>query len=159
MIALTLLRGRPQARRAILLAAIVAMTSACALAIAGARSAGAASNVRHCSPFVVYKYNGKYGSFTYRATQVTSSARISCKMAHDLLRAAYGQGPLKIIRTTYRHNASGQEYGRPTYWVRGGWRCTNGAGGAVCWNALHRAYNAIQEPYGSLRYAVTANVR
>jgi hypothetical protein len=43
-----------------------------------------------------------------------------------------------------------------TYWLRGGWRCSNGAGGAVCFNARRPAFDAIEVEGLGHGLAVTA---
>lgn len=79
-------------------------------------------------------------------------------MARKLLKAAYGGGPLRVIRTVYEHNATGHRYGSPIYWLHGGWRCTNGAGGAECWNAEHQAFDVIYIEGAAYEMSVTADV-
>jgi hypothetical protein len=125
----------------------------CALAVLVVSApgwAGAAEQARHsadpgrvasCRPFTVFKGYSEYsGHFKYRASSVERSAAISCAMTRKLLKAAYHQGPLRVVRTVYPFpNRSG----RPIYWLRGGWRCSNGAGGASCWNAREPQFNAI----------------
>jgi hypothetical protein len=113
------------------------------------------SSVKRCKPQTVYKEKG----FRYRATHIKRSARIGCRKTHHLLQAAYGQGPLKPTRVTYpHHDSSGRPYGRPIVWLRGGWRCTNGAGGALCWNAHRKRFNAIHLSGVKRRFSVTADV-
>jgi hypothetical protein len=96
--------------------------------------------------------------FTYRATKVRRSPRLSCRKARNLLRAAYRQGPLKIVRTVYQRDSRGRKVGRPVYWIRGGWRCSNGAGGAACRHARKRRFNSVRVRYVPRRFAVIANV-
>lgn len=60
-------------------------------------------------------------------------------MVRRLIKAAYGTGPLKIIRKVYEPGGSG----RPTYWLKNGWRCGNGAGGASCFNEARSVFNVI----------------
>lgn len=125
-------------------------------AVAGGADPG---RVAGCRPFTVFKGYSEYtGRFNYRASSVRRSTAISCYMSRKLLRAAYGGGPLHVVRTVYEHDSQGRRFGRPTYWLRGGWRCGNGAGGASCWNAQERQFNAI--PLEGLTHglAVTANV-
>jgi hypothetical protein len=105
--------------------------------------------VKTCRSFVLAKDHDGAASYALRARDVRRSARISCAMARQLLKAAYKLGPLEVVKVV-------PSAGRPTYWLRGGWRCGNGAGGAACWNVLHPGLNAIED-YGS-RKAVTANV-
>lgn len=112
-------------------------------------SVGAASpaEVKSCSSFVI----SDSGPIGFRAYEVRRSRYLTCTKARQLLKAAYGLGPLEIVRVVQ------PEVGRPTYWVRGGWRCGNGAGGAACRNALHPGLNSIDN-YG-YPVAVIASVR
>jgi hypothetical protein len=71
-------------------------------------------------------------------------------MTRKLIKAAYGSGPLTVVRKVYGPGSSG----RPTYWLKNGWRCGNGAGGAACFNADKPVFNVI-ENYGTPQ-AVTA---
>jgi hypothetical protein len=76
------------------------------------------------------------------------------------LEAAYLTGPLRIIRTVYsQHTPDGTPYGRPTFWVAGGWRCSNGAGGAACYSAKRSSFNQISVVEVMQRFAVTADTR
>jgi hypothetical protein len=127
------------------------------LALGPTDNAAAASQVAHCAPFVVYRGRG----VTYHASHVERASTISCAQADNLLRAAYGGGPLRPTRVVFPRNAHGEEYGRPTIWLRDGWRCTNGAGGAVCWNVIYQRYNVIHFPSapGRNSFAVSAEVR
>jgi hypothetical protein len=70
-----------------------------------------------------------------------------------LLKVTYGQGPLRAFRKVYSGGS-----GRPTYYIRGGWRCGNGAGGAACFNARRKSFNVVKVPYGDRRFSVTASV-
>jgi hypothetical protein len=73
----------------------------------------------------------------------------------------------RLLRGTYRgcgyreswpfHTADGTPYGRPTCWFRRGWRCSTGAGGAVCWSATRPELNAI--PNSGRPLAITVEVR
>jgi hypothetical protein len=119
--------------------------------------APAASYVARCARFIVYQPPG----ITYYASHVERASAISCSEADNLLRAAYGGGPLRPTRVLVRRNARGEEYGRPTIWLSRGWRCTNGAGGAACWNVTNQRYNVIRFPYapGRKSFAVSADVR
>lgn len=72
-------------------------------------------------------------------------------MTRRLIKAAYGTGPLKIIRKVYSQGGSG----RPVYWLKNGWRCSNGAGGAGCLNADRPVFNVV-ENFGTPQ-AVTAS--
>lgn len=112
-----------------------------------------APRVAGCRAFTILRVHSRsFGDYKYRATSVRRSAAIRCGLARKLLKAAYGRGPLQVVRTVY------PDVGRPTYWLRGGWRCGNGAGGASCWNARRRQLNVIPlegVPHG---FAVTADV-
>lgn len=112
-----------------------------------------------CGPFTVFKgtdYDGQ--EYSYRATHVRRSARLKCRKARNLLKAAYGGGPLPIVKKVYPRGSDGNVWGRPTYWVRGGWRCSNGAGGAACWNATRPRFNVIPIDGAENRLAVEASV-
>jgi hypothetical protein len=84
---------------------------------------------------------------------VRRSSHLRCALARKLLKAAYHLGPLRVVRTVYH-----PPLGRPTYWLRGGWRCGNGAGGAACWNARRPGLNAIRIEGLSHGMAVMADV-
>lgn len=106
-----------------------------------------------CRSFTVFRgHSRSVGSYEYRATSVRRSALIRCGLARKLLKGAYGRGPLKVVRIVRPAT------GRPTYWLRGGWRCGNGAGGAACWNARRQRFNAIPLEGLSHGLAVTADV-
>ncbi len=94
--------------------------------------------IARCRAFTVLRaHDRSLGDYVYRATAVRRSIGIRCGLARNLIRATYGEGPLEVVRTVY------PDAGRPTYWLRGGWRCGNGAGGASCWNARRPRLNAI----------------
>jgi len=79
-------------------------------------------------------------------------------MARRLLKAAYGLGPLEVVRVVYpEHDAEGNPVGRPTRWIKGGWRCGNGAGGAACWSVREPKLNVITD-FGGVPKAVTAEL-
>lgn len=125
-------------------------------------SAGATdpSRVASCKGFTLFRGHDKYsGQYTFRASGVRHSAAIRCSMTRKLLKAAYAAGPLHVTRTVYEHDARGRRVGRPTYWLRGGWRCGNGAGGANCWNAAKPQFNAILYEGVTHGFAVAANTR
>jgi hypothetical protein len=109
-------------------------------------------DIGSCRPFTA-RSGSSFGRFTFRATVVRRSAHISCSMARKLLKASYGAGPLRVVRTVYPVT------GRPTYWLRGGWRCDNGAGGASCWNARKPQLNAIRIDSLTHGLAVQAEIR
>lgn len=132
-------------RRKMLGALVGMMALSCCLAIpTGTASAG---DVRPCKPFVV----AKSGAGGIRAYEVRRSRHLTCSKARKLLKAAYGLGPLEVVRVVQ------PKVGRPTYWLRDGWRCGNGAGGAACRNARRPDLNAIDN-YG-YPVAVIASVR
>lgn len=68
-----------------------------------------------------------------------------------MLRVTYGMDPLKPVHIVK------PRVGRYTFWLRGGWRMTNGAGGASVWNVADRGYNEIG-PDTEFPMAVTAEV-
>lgn len=110
----------------------------------------AAASVAGCSSFTVSRGSGS----SLTASSVRRSSRLSCRMARNLLKAAYRLGPLKIVRVQYVGGS-----GRPILWIRGGWRCSNGAGGAACRNAKRKRYNEVSYGDDTPTQAVTANVR
>lgn len=81
---------------------------------------------------------------------------MSCREVKRLLRGTYSGGGYK--QTYPFHTASGQGYGRPIIYFRGGWRCTTGAGGAGCWNATHRRFDVI-DTGATHKVAITAETR
>jgi hypothetical protein len=110
---------------------------------------GADAAIQSCDDTTLFK--SKYGRV--RASNILSTKRISCKLARNLLRAAYRKGPLKVIK---KERPSGG--GRPILWVKGGWRCTTGAGGAACWSATNDQYNEVATDGAERGPAVTASV-
>ncbi len=106
-----------------------------------------------CGPFTVAAGRSSLGPYELLASGVRRSPYIPCGRVRKLIKATYGVGPMEVVRTVY------PDAGRPTYWLRGGWRCGNGAGGAACWNAEHSGLNAI--PLEGLTHglAVTASTR
>lgn len=129
------------------------MTVLLAMLALGAAGSGAAAgpSVRSCRPFVIAKSKDEFGSHRFRAWEVRRSSMLSCSMARRLLKAAYGTGPLHVYRQTFSPGGSG----RPTLWVKGGWRCSNGAGGAGCWNVTRTQFDVIEGP--GIPLAVTAS--
>lgn len=113
---------------------------------------GGAHDVASCRPFTVYRGHSSSGDFSYRASSVERTVHISCSLTRKLLKASYGGGPLHVVRTVY------PDVGRPTYWLRGGWRCSNGAGGASCWNARKPRLNVIRVDGLTHGLAVQADV-
>jgi hypothetical protein len=130
----------------------------CGAAVLGAATPAAGQGlVSGCKPFTVGKGRDYYGDrYALRASSIKRATRLRCRMARKLLKAAYGGGPLRVIRTTYPFGSPGHHYGRPTYWLRGGWRCSNGAGGAACFNARRPIFNAIELEGADHGLAVTA---
>jgi hypothetical protein len=116
------------------------------------------ARVKGCRSFVVVKGHDSLGHYEFRASHVRRSAAIRCSMARKLLKAAYHTGPLHVVRTVYEHDSHGRKVGRPTYWLRGGWRCSNGAGGAVCWNVRKPRLNAVHFEGAPHGFAVSADV-
>jgi hypothetical protein len=130
----------------------------CCIALLGptthAKSAGLVSG---CSPFTILKGTDAYsGKYSLRASSIKRATRLRCRLVRKLLKAAYDTGPLHVIRTTYPFGPPGHHYGRPTYWLRGGWRCSNGAGGAACFNVRRSFFNAIEVEGLGHGLAVTA---
>ncbi|HVY78254.1 MAG TPA: hypothetical protein VG898_07095 [Solirubrobacterales bacterium] len=117
-------------------------------------------SVLACRSFVVFVEGGRSShASTFQAGEVRRSAAIGCSMTRKLLKAAYGKGPLRPTRVVYPH-ANGHISGRPTYWLSGGWRCGNGAGGeAACWNVDHRSLNAIPSEGRDLAVSATVRIR
>lgn len=112
------------------------------------------SKVWRCPSFIVYRgHSSVSGSYRYRARSVRRSRQVSCSKVRKLLKGTYGQGPLRPIRKQFIGNS-----GRPIYWFRGGWRCSNGAGGANCRNVRRPGLNVINLGYGTLKLAIYAEV-
>jgi hypothetical protein len=116
--------------------------------------AAARAQVDSCRPFTISKGRSQGDLYALRASAVRRASRIRCGVTRKLLKAAYKTGSLKVVRTIY-HPPSG----RPTYWLRGGWRCGNGAGGAACWNVRGQGLNPIPIDGLSHGMAVTASTR
>jgi len=93
----------------------------------------------------------EFGVHKFRAWEVRRSAELSCSMSRRLLKAAYDTGPLRVIRRSLSPGGSG----RPTYWIKGGWRCSNGAGGAGCRNVARTQFDVV-DTFG-VANAVTAS--
>jgi hypothetical protein len=132
---------------------IAAMLTAVVVLNSAGSEAASGPSVRSCRPFVLSKSHDEAGLHRFRAWDVRRSSKLSCSMARRLLKAAYDSGPLRVVRRTMAANGSG----RPTYWVKGGWRCSNGAGGAACSNAIRTQFNVV-ENFG-VPEAVTASTR
>jgi hypothetical protein len=115
-------------------------------------SSSALASVRGCPNAVVYRGTQYDGStLVYLASHIRRSSRISCRRAVDMLKVTYGQGPLKPMHIVK------PDAGRYTFWLRGGWRMGNGAGGASVWNAKDSTYNEINADT-DYPMAVTADV-
>lgn len=134
-------------RSATALPSLFCATLACALGALGAAPAADAAQPRSCAPAVVFRGDG----YTYRATKIQRWSGVSCRKAVHLLQASYGYGPLRP------YHVDRPSVGRPIFYLRGGWRCTNGAGGASCWSTRARR-NVIHNPYVERGFAVSANV-
>jgi hypothetical protein len=127
--------------------------------VAGLVPTASAAQTGTCPAFVVFRGSDpSLGSYHYRASHVRRSLRITCQTARNLLKGAYGGGPLRPIKKVYPRDDQGHQFGRPTYWFRGGWRCSNGAGGAACWNAVKDRYNAVPAEGVDHGFVVTADV-
>lgn len=109
--------------------------------------------VASCGPFTVAAGRSSLGPYRLLASGVRRSPYIPCGRVRKLIKATYGVGPMKVVRTVY------PDVGRPTYWLRGGWRCGNGAGGAACWNPAHSGLNTISSEGLTHGLAVTASTR
>lgn len=121
------------------------VTCGCCTALLGTTTATASQGlVSGCRPFTLSRGHDAYGGYIFRASSIKRATRLRCRLARKLLKAAYGGGPLRVIRIVYPGGSPGHYYGRPTYWLRGGWRCSNGAGGAACFNARRSIFNAIE---------------
>jgi hypothetical protein len=134
------------AHRGRAVAALSALLAALALAAIPAGSQAASRST--CPRFTIQS-----GSPSFKAWDIHRNPRLTCRKVRVLLRGAYGRGAIRKVYTM--HNPDGTPSGRSTYWLAGGWRCTNGAGGAVCWNAKHDAYNTLGS--GDPMMAVTAS--
>lgn len=141
---------RASAVRGAAVAIAVCFVALLASGIDGSR-ADAPAPVRGCRPFVISKSHEGQGIHRFRAWEIKRSSMVSCVMARRLLKAAYETGPLHVIRRVLEPGGSG----RPTYWLKGGWRCGNGAGGAACRNAARPELNVV-ENFG-VPEAVTAS--
>jgi hypothetical protein len=143
------MRGTRIAIGVVLAAALLASVT-----VAGGASARGSQRISSCRPFTISRGHDDYlGAYKLRASGVRRSSHVRCGVARKLLKAAYGTGPLRVVRTVFYPPS-----GRPTYVLRGGWRCGNGAGGAVCWN-VQRRVNAIPIEGLSHGMAVMANTR
>lgn len=66
-----------------------------------------------------------------RATRVRRRGRVSCERVRYMIRGTYTLDRGKVRR---------HRIGRPTVYYRGGWACSNGAGGAGCSDSKHRTW-------------------
>ena len=119
--------------------------SLCVLLLASG-AAAASAPVASCKAFSI-------GS-GLRADEVERSSALNCVRVRRLVRATYAGGGYK---QTISHTADGAPFGRATAWFHGGWRCTTGAGGMVCWNATHRRFDVVDNGAPKL-FALTASV-
>jgi hypothetical protein len=86
-----------------------------------------------CSDFVAFRAKDTDGTpFRYVATHVRRVGPVTCPRVKLMIRSTYG------ARGGYRRQLVMGRY--LVYW-RGGWRCSNGAGGAVCSNLVHEAWS------------------
>lgn len=147
------MRADPGRRRGRTLATVLLTATLLGLTVAGGAGGATSSpsSVRSCRPFVISKTHDSLGFHRFRAWDVKRSSLISCAMTRRLIKAAYGTGPLHIIKRVLEPGG----LGRPTYWVKGGWRCGNGAGGADCLNVERPELNVV-ENFGA-QQAVTAS--
>jgi hypothetical protein len=97
-----------------------------------------AANVRtarssRCPNFVVFRgHDRSVGSYHYVATRVRRKGHVSCGRVRYMLRGTY-----YLDRGRVHH----YPVGRPGVFYKGGWRCSNGAGGAGCSNVKHRGWS------------------
>jgi hypothetical protein len=117
------------------------------LLLVGRSSAASPDPVGSCKAFSI-------GSGT-RVDEVKRSSALNCVRVRRLVRATYAGGG---YRQTIAHTADGAPFGRATVWFHGGWRCSTGAGGMVCWNATHRRFDVVDNGVPKL-FALTASVR
>lgn len=118
-----------------------------ALAIAPSTSVARPERAASCGDFSIQ---------SLRATHVRRASSIRCALVRRLVRATYAGGG---YRHTYPfHTASGEGYGNVVDWLRGGWRCSVGAGGAACSNVAHRRFNVIDNGT-SVEVAILADTR
>lgn len=86
---------------------------------------------------------------------IERQSHVRCGLVRRLMRGTYSTCGYR--ETWPGHSADGTPYGRPTCWFRRGWRCSTGAGGAVCWSATRGKLNAISNAGRPL--AITVEVR
>lgn len=115
-----------------------------------APTGGVAATTKSCPRAVVFRD----ADVTYVAHGWKVAHGIGCRKALHLIQVTYGTGPLKPYKRRYPFP---NHSGRPISYVKGGWRCSNGAGGANCWNASRSRYNVIPNG-GYQRQAITVTV-
>lgn len=99
-------------------------------------SALSATTLKRCPSFVAFRGGNSDGSrFHYPATRVKRAGPVSCGQVRRMIRSTYGAPG--GYRRAYPKDDDGRPYGRITVYWRGGWRCSNGAGGAGCSNVKH----------------------
>lgn len=113
----------------LLASVLVALTAAVALP-----QPAAAAVTRTCGDFVAFR--GVYGGkrYHYPARHVRRTGDVSCERVRAMIRSTYGRG-----RGYYKVIVP--KAGRATYYWSGGWRCSNGAGGAGCSNVTHPSWS------------------
>jgi hypothetical protein len=87
--------------------------------------------------------------------EIQRQRHVRCGLVRRLLRGTYSGCGYR--QTWPGHSADGSPYGRPTCWFRHGWRCSTGAGGAVCWSATRPKLNVIDVGAQQL-HAITVEV-
>jgi hypothetical protein len=110
-----------------------ALPPAAALGTTAEVGAPTAVSARTCRSFVVFRGSDSIiGSFQYVASRVRRKGRVSCRRVRYMLRGTYylDRGHVR------RHRV-----GRASVFYRGGWECSNGAGGAGCSNHRHPSWS------------------
>ena len=106
---------------------------------------GVAATTRTCASFVAFTGKSSVsGTYTYTATKVRRTGEVSCPSVRRMIRSTYG-GPGGYKRAYPVDPETGFRFGRITVYWRGGWRCSNGAGGAGCSNVTHPAWSIQAE--------------
>ncbi len=102
--------------------------------------------IKSC-PAVVIETNAVSSTQTVSLKRVSL---ISCRTVGDLIKGAFGYGPLEPLRS----EETG--YGTHTRTFTGGWSCEDGAA-ASCWNT-NENYNVIRNPYIDRMLAISAPI-
>lgn len=106
---------------------------------------GVAATTRTCASFVAFKgKSAGSGTYKYTATKVRRTGEVSCPSVRRMIRSTYG-GPGGYKRAYPVDPDTGVRFGRITVYWRGGWRCSNGAGGAGCSNVTHPSWSIRAE--------------